>query len=552
MSKFDPRLLSSREKHLSPQTTFRATLEAHGVYDAKRFVVRLSPVVHAQLSSLPDGVEFATGMNREQVQAYSTYLHETVHWWQHIGSTCGFMLSLSFPAQTHANIPRLKEFLTRVGPVKSVYEYVARGSGSGGNPTTSQGVANIIVNNRFDIQAYRFLATNPDRAAPLVNEPLFESIGHAYQIAMGQGLMALANTVDPDANVLPHPRNWEAGYSELREGRHEGFYFGSPITLSPIGAHHIFEGQARFVQLQYLHFGSGGRFDWDEAAEAGMLSPIYTTAFEIFLKQSGLTKPASIDHPTVGLFLVICDIAMNPGEGFPLPIWSYKTFLSDVDPGIRFVQLSAVVRLFCPEVATAIQSYSAEEYETVSAALCATLKTYTPLENCRAIGSWLEQGEGVRACLARHDIGTVGKGNVAIDLLFGQFLSYSRDKLRYPHILCWPGAAMAGKYLCEESAGVMSRQSALFIDRAEDEMIVPVIRSGLNEATVHETFQAFYGAQSLYDLTYQWIDRPGAFTYDYRWLQPNGSADQMRSWASEGFERLYGVSPDQFQLLSEG
>jgi len=551
MSNFDPQLLNSREKLLTPQTSFRATLEAHGVYDAQRFVVRLSPLVHTQLNSLPNGVNFATGMSREQVQAYSTYLHETVHWWQHIGSTCGFMLSLSFPAQTHANIPRLKEFLTKVGPVKSVFEYVAKGSGSGGDPDTPQGVANIIVNNRFDIQAYRFLATNPDRAQPLVNEPLFESVGHAYQIAIGQGLLALANTVDPTSETLPHPRDWEADYAKLREERYEGFYYGSPISLSPIGAHHIFEGQARFVQLQYLHFGSGGRFEWDDAEKLGMMGPIYTVAFEVFLKQSGLQKPASIDDPIVGLFLIICDIAMNPGEGFPLPIWSAKTFLSDVDPGIRFVQLSAVVRLFCPEVAKAIQKYDAEEYEAVSSALCTPLRTYTPLDNCRAIAKWVAQGDGIQTCLARHEIGAVGKGNVAIDLLFGQFLSYSRDKLHHPHILCWPGAAMAGKNLSEESAGVMSRQSPLFIDRAEDEMIVPVIRAGLDEATVHETFQAFYSAQALYDLTFQWIARPGEFTYDYRWLQPNGSATQMKIWASGGFERLYGVSPDQFRLLAE-
>ena len=39
----------------------------------------------------------------DRAQAFSTLLHETVHWWQHVGSTYGLMLSLTYPTQLHGN-----------------------------------------------------------------------------------------------------------------------------------------------------------------------------------------------------------------------------------------------------------------------------------------------------------------------------------------------------------------------------------------------------------------------------------------------------------------
>lgn len=551
MKFLDPLLLDTSRGDLLTTTQFNAIINAHGLYDGLRFVVRLSPRVHDLIATLPNGIGFRSGISQEQVQAFSTYLHETIHWWQHIGSTCGFMLSLSYPLQTHANLHHLRPFLEQVGPVKSILEYGKEQTGKSilGTPA---GLANTIINNQFDIEAYRLIATNPDRAKPLINDKMFESVGHVYQIALANGVFALASTFDRDFGLLPDPRTWESEYRKLRSSRKPGFYYGSPVTLSPIGAYHIFEGQARFAQLQYLHFASEGRFDWEDAKQAGMMSPIYTAAFDGFLAQSGLEHPSTIDHPVVGLFMLICDIAINPGEGFPLSVWSPTTFISDVDPGMRFLHLSAAVRLFCPETASAIINYDSIEYEEVSNTLCKALKFFSPMENCTAVNRLIEHGPSFRECLALHDVGKATELNMPIQLLFGQFASFIRDKARFPQILCWPGAAMAGPHANEASMGVFSRQSPLFIDRSEDGMIVPVIRGGLDEADVRKTFQEFYGGYALYDLTRQWITAPGPFEYDYRWLQPNGSREQVKQWVDDGFAKTYGVAPDMFQILTLG
>jgi len=545
MQRLDAGLLGTDPHDLLPEVHFNATLDAHGMYDGLHFVVRLSPRVHELIASLPNGIGFTSDVTFEQMQAFSTYLHETIHWWQHIGSTCGFMMSLSYPAQTHSNLRHLRKFLEQVGPVKPIRAWAAMNT-SPGDAESPQGIANIIINNQFDIQAYRLLTTNPERGDLLVNDTMFESLAHTYSIALSNGVMALSSTFDRELEFIPDPRIWQSELEKLREAREPGYYHGSPIGLSPIGALHIFEGQARFAQLQYLHFATGGAFDWDDAEEAGMLSPVYMAAFEDFLERTGFAKPNTIDHPTFALFMLICDIAMNSAEAFPFPIPLPSFFVIDVDPGMRFIYLSIVLKNQFPEMRTAIIEYSASEYVDVTTKLCRALSTFSPLEIVHEINRWVDNGEAFKDCLSRHDSGTADVLNLPIQVLFGQFASYARDKARYPHILCWPGAHMAGSSASTESVGVFSRQSPMFIDRAEDEMIVPVVRDGLDEASVMETFQEFYSGYALYDLTAQWITKPGPFTYDFRWLQPNGTDEQIKAWADGIFEKTYGISPDDF------
>ncbi|HEY7810948.1 MAG TPA: hypothetical protein VIA98_11260 [Allosphingosinicella sp.] len=549
MLKIDTSLLDTSRGDLLAATRFNAVLNAHGLYDGLRFVVRLSPRVHELVASLPNGIASQGDVSFEQIQAFSTYLHETIHWWQHAGSTCGLMLSLSYPAQTHANLNHLKTFLQLVGPVKSVMAWAEAHPGES-QPGSANAIANIIINNQFDIEAYRSLATNPERAQALVDHRMFESVGHSYDIALSNSVFALASTFDRDLAFVPDPRVWKDELQKLTEAKVQGYYYGSPIELSPIGAYHIFEGQARFGQLQYLHFATGGRFDWAEAQEAGMMTPIYTAAFEAFLTITSLPRPATVDHPVVGLFLLICDIAANPGEAFPFSVPFPEMFVSDVDPGMRFVLLCLVIERQCPETAALITRYDAAEYAHVSTTLCEAMKTFSPLRIAGEINRWVSEGEGFRRCLEQHDLGKADLVNLPLQVLFGQFASFSRDKARRPHILCWPGANMAGAGVTDEAAGVFSRQSPLFVDRSDDMTIVPVVRMGRSEAAVMETFQDFYGGFSLYDLTRQWIAEDGPFRYDYSWLQPEGTPDLMKSWASRQFENTYGVSPDQFELLS--
>src|ERR1043165_3846329 len=87
-----------------------------GLYSPMQFVVRLRQDYHELLNSGPTGVLKPGDVSTEALFAFSTFFHETVHWWQHIGSTTGLMLTLAYPAQSHVNHRYLLNTLQTFGP----------------------------------------------------------------------------------------------------------------------------------------------------------------------------------------------------------------------------------------------------------------------------------------------------------------------------------------------------------------------------------------------------------------------------------------------------
>ena len=531
---------------LSSQGLFAATLKGHGLYSTFQFVLRLSPAVHRKLASMPSGIVNSGMIDLEGVQAFSTFLHETMHWWQHVGSTYGLMLSLTYPAQAHANYEHLKNLIASVGFKKSVRKLADLLPGGGyGTPS---GLVNIIINNHFDMEAFRGLTVSPLSANDIVQNPQFESLGHAYSIAYGNIISQIASVSDRAFNVIPHPKEWSEPFRKLRDAKEEGYYYGSPISLYPIGAYEIFEGQARMAQLQYLHFATGGLLGMEAAEQTGMFNGVYGKAFSDFLQLTELGRPSSIDHPTIGLFLLICDVALNPGSGFPFPLVHYPSFIQDIDPGARFVWLSRLARLKHPEVMGAIQEYSREEYEAVSRKLCAEIIENPPMEMAGVFCRWAELPE-FSPLMSEYSAFKFEKGNTAVRIIFSHFLAFMRDKFARPEFFCWPGAWMAGERVSQEAATLFERHCALFVDKEEDDGVYPRLQAGRSERDVQEAFDDFYANNVVFDLTRQWITEPGPFRYDYRWLSQKGSDAEIQAFAERTFESVYGSRPSSVEVL---
>ena len=348
----DHSLLATFEERATSPHELRACINSHGLYHRAQFVVRLSPVVHQKLADSSLQIIDTNQVPFDKVQAFSTLLHETIHWWQHIGSTAGLLLSLGSPVQIHSSFPQLQIFLRNVGPKKSILKFASTKDAIRYSPEAIQ-ATNIIVNNYKDVSFFQTIATRPDliEEQDIGADPFFESVGHSYYITYSNAVHLLAQLFDPQFTFLflPDARTWESAFAMLRDKRLEGYYHGSPIRVSPLGLREIFEGQARFAQLQYLHFGSGGKFDWDDACKAGMLSAVYVDGFEVFLRLSESENPNSIHSPSVGLFMVVCDIAMNAGEGFPLPLRSPPTIISGSDAGMRFTFRCRMIAVKAPQ-----------------------------------------------------------------------------------------------------------------------------------------------------------------------------------------------------------
>lgn len=263
-----------------------------------------------------------------------------------------------------------------------------------------------------------------------------------------------------------------------------------------------------------------------ESRVAGISRP--PEAFQTFLRLGELDWPPSIDHPVVGLFLLVCDIAINPGAGFPMPLRVFTTFIEDVDPGFRFLFLCRIIAQR-PALARAIQQYSRAEYAEVSEALTAPLLLDSPLTIAETVTRWVSSNKTLESLMAEHLTFDYAATNLPVRLLFSHFLAFGKAKLLKPEFFCWPGAWMTGDRLSPEIGRLFDSHSAPFIDKAEDGGIYPRLMTEKSEAVIQATFEMFYAVNVTYDMTRQWIAKAGQFEYDYRWLSSSGTQTDIKN-----------------------
>lgn len=551
-TKSDSLLLTDQAWNLPSE--FYSCWNARGLYNPLQFVLRLRPDVHRALSSAPTGLVSANEMSSEQVMAFSTYLHENIHWWQHAGSTTGLFLSLIYPAQSHINSGTLKEILAEIGPVMSIRSYHQNNADSTIAESESTRKINVVLNNWHDIEFYRWLVIDPQtfKAKDKANDDYFECVGHSYEIAIGAVLWLLSSTVDPDYATFPDARSWQPISRQLREDRKVGFYYQSPIRIPPIGAREIFEGQARFSQLQYLHLFSGRKTGWSEFEALGMLKDVYVSAFDYFLNITQLEPNANLDGSVVGLFLLVCDISINPAEGFIEDPAEFEKLIEVHDPGIRFLNLCKAIGERKEEYLSCIDNYSADEYWTISDRLCAAIGVVSMQTLIQKVTRWSDECPGIAALLAEDETFAFAAENLPVRVFLARFIRYQIDKAKTPEFFCWPGVWMTktkeNGISTERALALYEEHRALFLDK-EDGDVYPRTFDNRNEKTVHATFEAFYAWVAIYELTRQWLVGSSGFDYDFAWLSSKHQREEMEAWVGKHFEDAYGVSPASFRVV---
>jgi hypothetical protein len=225
-------LLESIDDEPESGPSFASSLNVHGMYETRRFVLRLSPRNHELIDMISSaGFKVETAPS-EVIQAYSTYIHETIHWWQHVGSTSGLLFSLSYLAQCHSNMEELVEVLATLGAKKSLKRYTEQILRAEGDSAQSRlASANIAVNNAQDVEYYKSYAYSPRTNIHwMIREPHFESVGHGYFVVYGQLNGMLADVIDPEYVILPNPATWDSEILRLREERIVGYHWRSRST----------------------------------------------------------------------------------------------------------------------------------------------------------------------------------------------------------------------------------------------------------------------------------------------------------------------------------
>lgn len=533
---------------ISAPSEFDAVLNARGLYNTKQFVLRLSPRVYELVIALSSG-DTASYDPEELFSAYSTYIHETVHWWQHVGSTSGLVLSLCYPAQCTSNMGHLLAFIRHVGAKKSIKKWAENALRSV-TPDINDALieANRAVNNTIDTEFYKILTINPLRAGECFNSPYFECVGHSYSIAYANTLYAIIGSCDFDPASLPNPDEWNEPLERLREEKHEGFYHGSPIRRPRIGLLDIFEGQARFTQLDFIH-AAGGPDSYQYYRDTGYFDGKYSSAFNEFLRLTDFTWPERIDDPIISLFLLICDLSINPTQGFPLPIHSFKDLIIDIDPGARFTRMCGAAQE-TPSLKGAICERSYAEYVEVSAALTEPCGYSHPLAALEEVVRLIDSDPGATKLIGEWETFEFSETNQPLRVMVSHYLAFSRDKLAHPKFFCWAGGYCVGSFVSAVHNELFRRHQSVFSDRGENERVFARARTGRDQAVTHTKLNIFFGSIILYNLTCQCILEDGHFLYDYSWLTGRADNVELVEWAKLNFQRFFGVHPDSFEMVA--
>lgn len=528
---------------LFAQETYDSSLNGtsiKGSYSTMQFVIRLRDDIRQALNE--SDLEF------ERIQASSTNIHENIHWWQHVGSNFGFLFSLSYPTFAHSCAGNLRNLISSNIKYKSLLKFDIEYYNRFGKADIKD--LNIILNNYHDIEyAKQFAFDNKNIRKILEDNRFFLNIGHCYNVFWSSTIHMISTIIDPQKIFLPKTDSWINNFKQLEKDEHEGFYINSSMGISPIGIGAIYEGQAIFNQMQYLTVTLNSNLTYSDFESVGMLHGIYVEAFELFLGITRIQKPNNLLDPCVGLFLLICDIAINPNNGFPLDIYDFKNFINKNDPGIRFISICASISDSPEEYVKRIKQYSKEEYIELSKELSEKIGCLCPYENIETVLNWSSE-KNVKKILDEEKHLAYSQEALPIRLMFSKFYRFQEDKFKYPNVLCWFGYHSTSRNPnidFEIVDNLFKKHHALFIDDYDGE-IKPVIFDGCPEENIMESFNEFYRHNLLYDLILKWVYEEGDFKFDYKWLA-NNRAGSLIPALKKQFELEFGISIDKISII---
>jgi hypothetical protein len=522
-----------------------------GEFDPMRLVVQLDSSVTSIIESGASGL---TNPTDPRTKAFGSYLHETIHWWQHIGTTSGLISALTIPVQSHINQDEIRALSDIVIPRKSMFTYWYEEYEN--LPDDAKNKLNIIVNNWSDLEFSYSILVHPKQVVAGLNSgktvpsiKFFESVGHAIGWHYLSTVNILAASLDPGFKSLPDIRKWQEGFDDLKQRKITNYYFGSEVMLPPVGRAEITEGQARFQELQYLSRASGADLSMKDFKRRDFLDERYTHAFDAFLEASDLDCPAHPLSPVVDLFMVVCDIALNPSVGYPEDISNYEQFVEDVSPGIRFMVAANVVRRL-PGLTRKLRRLNGEEYDEVAGSICDLMGTRTPRENAEAIVRMSEGMPTTNELNKEMTVGVMKPNSMPIRFCFAKHLNLMKDKADYPQYFCWPSVSWSefNGPSDLDSLNLFYRNSCPFVRTSLAGEVRPNLNQFVNPKSAGELVATYFRWQIIYDLVRQWISEDGPLKFDYQWMDPGKGPKEFRDLVAEDFARAFGCDLESIRV----
>lgn len=531
--KFDSNLLNTEE-----QETLNYNSSYMGCYNSMQFVIRLREDVRYHLN---EEVEITP----EKYRSFSTYLHENIHWWQHIGSNFGFLLNTSYPANAASSFTQLKALLKKGITYKSLLKYDEEYYKKTGKSDIPE--LNILTNNFYDLEYAKLFSLDNKNIKEIVKDKrFFLTLGHSYMILWTNSIFIYSEALDKGYDFLPKIDNWIPRFEKLKQDKVNGFYIESPYRIAPLGIKAIYEGQAIFNQIIYLKsVFKENNLILKDFVDNGMLYGIYTEAFDVFLKIIEEKRPFFLEDPIIGLFLLVCDISINPNNGFPLDIYDYENFIVKNDPGQRFVLIANVIKDKKQYYLNRCNELSKQTYIELSKLLNKKIGCKCSYASIKDVLNWKEN-ETIIKLLEEDENYLFDETLMPFRLFFSKYLRFQEDKYENPHYFCWVGYHIPNAK-SNEVMELFEKHKALFID-SEDGEIKPVLQKNVNEKVLSETFNKFYHHTILYELILKWISEEGDFKLDYKWLL-NKRNDENTSKIKDAFNHHFGIEIDKIKTL---
>ncbi|MEQ4620036.1 hypothetical protein ABN056_02145 [Providencia vermicola] len=529
---------------------------ALGTYNTEDFTIRLAYFIHDKLENLETGNLSFSNIDVDTLRAYSTYFHETIHWRQHIGSTSGFILSLIMPFQYTAIEQSLKIVLKEIGPIKSLKQYYYNNVKT--NTPTDELFINLnnIFNNFYDMLHYKNLVINPKIITQEMHEEFYLSYGHATAYTYINLLDQLSYFFD-DKDKFKINNKIESLKKLISSQQ------GSPYVefnafkennkvIPPLGVKQIYEGQARFLQLQLLYFSNKNLFNIEYFKDKDLLSGIYGDAFELYLKIIEHDFPEDFGDSIIAIFLIVCDLAINPSTAFPLEIEHDDSFFFDAIPGIRFYDLcNEVKNLINSNENISIKDYSKDEYDRITSLLCENLCYPKPNFFLNKIINWKNENKKISEIIDEEIDYSFKDEFYQVRFLFSKFITFSQDKLNSPEFFCWTGACSAGKNVNDEYRKLTEKYKAPFINQKDLDVYAASI-DNINENNLEKMKDSFTLMNIISNLTRQWINNDGDFKIDFiKEINGKYSYDELYQSYSLIFKNHFGVDFEQFKSPNE-
>lgn len=531
-------------------TTFSAKLfsTALGLFDPLTFVVRVSPGIQKSLERATNRIS-AIFWSEEELLSAVVFLHETIHWWQYIGTSLGFTESLSVSVQGSSARRLLQIWSDQYGPRKPTTS-AFREIYSKGTSSERQLLLNINQN-WMDVELSSAVIHRPYLINGLHSEPYFKSLGRAILRHYVQTYAALEPILKDNFTKLPKVADWvnqgnmaaEAGAPDFTE---DYLIPGTEITRPGFGAFEIMEGQARLSEIQYLSVFTHDRFNWQTCVKQGMLSEPYGMAFKYFITQTNLPWPDNSLAPSVGLFLLACDITLNPGEIYPFARFCPDTLVKSTHPSTRFERVTTAVSKIRSQLLHNFK-YDDDAYLQMSSQLCAVIDEISPNLVAEEIIHLFDGIPGAKSILDGAPSNVFRLPSIPLKFYIWKHYTLMLDKIQHPAYFCWPAPCSVRMTL--NYPQVFMRNTPPLISPSFDGKIMSTQSFYGDNSDLEHGLYDYLISQLLNDVIRQWIAKPGPFATSYDWIDPGRAPCLWQNIVRDYFKENFDFGIDQVKVI---